>query len=63
MSCNCSQGQYYKKTGLKTRAGLLKPEQEYAKELTKKKKTSKKEEDAVIETEALEDKPKDIEIR
>lgn len=63
MSCNCSQGQYYKKTGLKTRPSLLKPEQEYAKELTKKKKASKKEDDVVIETEALEDKPEDIEVR
>lgn len=52
------QGDYYKKTGIYHPS---KPEKEYVKEL--KKKGSKKTEEVVIETEALEDKPENIEVR
>lgn len=46
MSCNCMQGDYYKKTGIYHRPEP-KPEKEYVKEL--KKKGSKKAETAEIE--------------
>ena len=60
MSCNCMQGDYYKKTGIYHRPDS-KPEKAMEKEL--KKKGSKKTEEVVIETEALEDKPEDVELR